>query len=211
MHTIELITTTGKPIYTGDHHHINDAIESAIKQNICLDRIDLSNKSIRHINLDGIRIENASFKGADLKGANMSESTFVGCNFSRAHLEDACFCYTNIIDCNLKLSHFRDTDISMSSIENCDFEGFSALGLKFHKAYKTDKMTYTHFNKKYPLTLPPTLIQAGDVSMAIINNILFLKDIPHTYAYKNTAKRILSYTTEDMQSLVDFAKTNSQN
>lgn len=209
MTTIELVTIDGKSIYQGIHPSINDAIETAIRQNISLDRIDLSNSFLHHINLDGVRIENGSFKGADLTGANMSEATFSSCDFSSANLENACLCYSNFNDCNFRSSEFRDTDIAMSSLEKCDFEGFPALQLGFHTTFKMQQLTYFHFGQNHSISAPPTLVQSGSKLLAILDNTLLFKGIPHTFEYNNSTKTPPHPTISNIQSMIDFIKSGT--
>jgi uncharacterized protein YjbI with pentapeptide repeats len=188
MHTIELVTTSGKSIYRGIHNTLNEAIESAIQKNIPLHDIDLSFTDLHHINLDGVIFQNASFKGSNLTGANMSEADFLNCDFSSANLQDACLCYSNINNCNFRLSELIGADIAMASLENCEFEGFSAFHFRFQSAFKTHNLTYHHFTKQHQFNSPPILIQCGDVMVALLEKALICKGISHTFEYDSILK-----------------------
>lgn len=208
MHTIELITVDGKTIYRGRHHSVNEAIENAIKANIPLDGINLSFADLHHINLDGVSIKNASFQSANLCGANMSEANFYNCDFSSANLEDACLCYSNFSQCNFKLCEFKEADISMTSLKNCAFEGFSAFDLRFHSAFEMQGLTYHHFTKQCSFKSPPTLIQSGDKMIALLDNAMVCKGIPHTFEYGSIPEKAHEPLSRAMQSIIDLENQN---
>ena len=209
MRTIELVTIDEKTIYQGTHHSLNEAIESAITKNISLDGIDLSNTILHHINLDGVSLRNAYFRGADLTGANMSEANFTDCDFSFSTLDNACLCYSNINRCNFRSSILKGTDISMISIENSNFEGFSALTLPLHTAFHICGLTYHHFGKTHSLDTPPTLIRSADKLIAVIGNAVIFKDLPYTFEYKNDFQLHADSIPVKIQSMIDFAKSRA--
>jgi uncharacterized protein YjbI with pentapeptide repeats len=191
MRQFKLVTTDNHILYEGRHPSLRHAVEYAIKQNINLQGVHLADTDLQHINLDGVRITGANFSGADLSGANMSEADFIDCDFSEADLSKACLCYSNIKNCNFKFSSFFGTDIAMISFVSCRFEGFYALHLEFHKAFKLESLTFTHFEKDIPFSSPPTLIRHRDTALAILGNVLFYKEIPHTFDHKFLSKRII--------------------
>lgn len=204
MHTIELVTIDGKSIYCGNHNSLNEAIESAIQKNIPLDGINLSYAKLDHINLDGVIFRNASFKCASLEGANMSEAEFINCDFSDANLKDACLCYSNINHCNFRLCTFKDTDISMSTLINCAFEGFSAFQLRFHSSYEISNLTYYHFAEQHVFNDIPTLIHVGERTVALFEKAMICKGIPHTFECGTIPEAVVKCTSYEIQSLVDL-------
>ena len=181
MRKFKLVTTGNKIIYEGSHSNIKQTVEYYVTHNINLQGVDLSNTDLRHINLDGVSIADANFKEANLSGANMSEAEFINCDFSRSNLSNACLCYSNISKCNFKYTHFFETDIAMSSIVFCDFQGLSSLKLDYHKAFKLESLTFKHFEQTIPFSTPPTLIRQGEKYIAILEKAMFSNEKLHTF------------------------------
>ncbi len=190
MPKITLFTTTQTILYEGNHADITSAIEFCIQNNIPLNAIDLSFQKIYPINLDGVCIQGASFRETDLTGANMSEAKFTDCDFSGATLIDVCLCYTDLVRCNFKYTTFGHTDISMASLDSCAFEGWSALSLDFHTAFKLTELTYTHHQDVCPFYSPPTLIHHQGQQIAVFDTKAIYREKPHTLERENTPESI---------------------
>ena len=180
MSHITLRTTDHTPLYEGVHPTINDAIDHAIRNHICLDGLDLSYQKIRHINLDGVTLRNASFRGADLTGANMSEASFVDCDFSNSILHNACLCYSKLNNCNLRLSTFLDTDISMAELDSCGFEGDSTFNLPFQYASSLYDLTFYVESTSIRFSSQPVLVIHGRTRIAILGKYIIHNGRPHT-------------------------------
>lgn len=204
MRKFQLITTENKTLYEGYHHNLTQAVEYAISQNIQLHGINLSDADLQHINLDGVRLNDGNFKGANLSGANMSEGEFINCDFSATDLSNACLCYTNFSKCNFKYSLFAGIDIAMSSLILCAFQGLSALQIDYHKAFKCESLTFTHFDNIINFSTPPTIIKQGKRVVAIFDNVMIFNDIQHTFDYKHTPESILNHPVFRIQSMVDY-------
>lgn len=177
MRKIKLVNTDGKTLYEGTHPSLNAAIEHAITHSISLDGINLTGEVLHNINLDGVKIQGANFCGADLSGANMSEAEFIDCDFQSADLTQACFCYSNFMCCNFKMSIFSGTDIAMSCLEFCIFEGVSMFHLNFHSTYKIKFLTFYHGSKAYGFQTPPTIIRSAEKYIIIIDNHIISNDL----------------------------------
>lgn len=203
MRTITLMSTHNTPLYEGQHRDLKEAIEYAISQNIPLNEIDLSYKKLRHINLDGVHIKSASFKGADLRGANMSEAQFISCDFSESLLDDVCFCYSDILYCNFRLSHFHTTDISMATLDFCEFEGLSLFDIDFHTAYRLRHLTFTSRNKTHHFSSLPALVTQGKNHLVILDNTFIFNDYTHTFEEDTLPESTTKTHTNNTQSTVD--------
>jgi|GEM_PF-6454141 len=190
MSNVQLLTTNHKLLYEGQHTSIKQAVEFAYSQNIPLHGIDLKGKNLQGINLDGITLHSGNFSEANLQGANLSEATFKSCDFSSSNLRDSCFCYSNMLHCNFRLSDFSEGDLSMASIENSEFEGFSSLAFNLHKAFKRQALTFIHFEKNIPILDIPTFITSGDIMIIKIGKYMILNEIPHTFEYDFPLKSI---------------------
>ena len=197
MPKITLFTTTQTVLYEGNHPDLVSAIEFCVQNNIPLNAIDLSNKKIYPINLDGVDIQGASFREADLTGANMSEAKFTDCDFSGAKMIDVCLCYTDLVRCNFKYALFAHTDISMASLDSCAFEGWNALSLDFHTAFKLSELTYIHYQEACLFNSPPTLIKSRGRNVAILDTKAIYREIPHTLERENTPESIHTPSPRD--------------
>lgn len=155
MRNIKLITLTGDVLYEGPHSSVKEAVESALSQNIPLHFIDLSYCELCHINLDGVFMNNACFREANLMGANMSEAKFFDCDFTAANLSDACLCYSDLTRCNFRYTRFGCTDISMTSLDFCDFQGNSFCQLDLTSAHRLVGLAYYTEEKIYRFASPP--------------------------------------------------------
>lgn len=207
MRKIKLFTTTHKIIYEGIHSSIKDAIESAIQNNVVLDDIDLSFMHIHHINLDGVTIHRGLFRETNLCGANMSESKFINCDFSGAILTDACLCYSDIKGCNFKYAKFAATDISMSHLSFCEFQGWNTFNLDFHTAYKLDNLTFSHDKKIYNFDTPPRIHKTALQQKAILENAVIVRNNAHTLGHNMIIKSVTS--PQNSCTIIDRILQNS--
>lgn len=208
MPLIILRSTDQTPLYEGSHITINDAIDAAIRNNICLDGLDLSYQKIRHINLDGVTLRNASFKGADLTGANMSEASFINCDFSDCVLTNACLCYSKISNCNLRLSFFLDTDISMSDLEFCDFEGQNTFDLKLFTAASLTNLTYHDGPNPILFSTQPILVLQGNTRIIILEKSIIFNGKTHTFGQEMLNESIGVNSIQDTQPLMENYSSN---
>lgn len=203
MRKIKLVTSDNKILYEGLHPTYRQAIEYAIKNNVSLDGIDLSDTDLKHINMDGVTICNANFNGANLTGANMSEAEFTNCNFYGADLSNTCLCYSNLSKCNFKYTLLTGMDIAMTSFSFCYFQGLSALLLDYHKAFKLEGLNFTHFEKDIPFSSIPTIIKQGERTIIILGKVMFYSDIPHTFDYDLTSKSIIDRVHHKFKLIAD--------
>jgi hypothetical protein len=162
---------------------------SHIRQRSNVERLKLTRKCV-NCDLSGADLSGLDLSRVNLQGANLSEATFKSCDFSSSNLRDSCFCYSNMLHCNFRLSDFSEGDLSMASIENSDFEGFSSLAFNLHKAFKRQALTFIHFEKNIPILDIPTFITSGDIMIIKIGKYMILNEIPHTFEYDFPLKSI---------------------
>lgn len=159
MHTIRLQSRSYEILHSGIYPSVKDAVESALREGVCLDRLRLHNADLRDINLDGIHLRDIDFSGCNLTGANLSESTLQHCNFSDCQMFNACLCYSNLEQCVFHNTEFGGTDISETILKACLFSGPSTFGLHFITSSSMSDSSYMDEDGQIlPMTKPPVVI-----------------------------------------------------
>lgn len=176
---IHLKSIKGKTLYTGLHGSVLQALEYAIETGRCLEGVSLKNADLRNANLDGHSLRYASFEGADLTGANISESDLTGCNFTNALLYNTCFCESNLQHAVFIHASFGGTNFFDACLDDCVFQGSSALQLNFLAAYSHHRAIYQILDNhgsliQASMNTAPVVLSGLAQPIAMFDNIVML-------------------------------------
>lgn len=131
MHAFQLRTRDGALLFEGYYPDFKTCVETAIKEQITLDGLDLSGQDLRDANLDDAKIRHADFKNADLTGANLSECILDYSNFSNANMINTCVCYSSLEHCRFLNTSFAATDFAQSKLDHSIFSGPATFTINF--------------------------------------------------------------------------------
>jgi len=171
---MNLYTIEGTLLYTSTHTSLNATIESAIADNVPLDKIDLSNQDLRNITFDTATMRGASFKNANLTGANLSECILDFSDFSEATLYDTCFAYTSLKGCSFLYTLFGATDFSETIIDHSLFSGPTTFSLTFRTIHSMLDVKYFHENIISSMQTPPIHVKGGHCDTTILDDHIII-------------------------------------
>lgn len=188
MHTIRLQSRSYEILYSGTHPSAKEAIEFALREGVCLDRLRLHNTDLRDVNLDGIHIYGADFSGCNLSGANLSDAVFSECIFSDCQMFNACLCYSDLEHCIFHNTEFGGTDISESILKACLFSGPSTFALNFITCSSMKDSLYSDEEGQIlPMTIPPIVIMGLQSSLRFLDfHVLTDKGTRRKYVSTNS-------------------------
>ena len=66
-----LKSISGDVLFEGYFRTVKRAVEAAVREDVCLDGINLRNANLAQVNLDNAQIQGACLWGANLTGANI--------------------------------------------------------------------------------------------------------------------------------------------
>jgi len=184
---------TGKTLFEGPFATLQQALEQAIEDNICLDYADLSGAVLINATLDGAQLRHACFHNTNLMGTNLSEAFLEGANFANADLQNACLCFSNLQGCNFDGAEFGGTDIAGSNVSNCLFSTQAAFLLNFTEAASMEGTRYCVSNtESCSMSLPPVLLQGLAYPVILLDQ--HIKIGPVLQPFSN----FLAYTNDNM-------------
>lgn len=129
-------------LYQATSNTLLELIELAIEQKIDLSGADFSYLNLSNANFDGLKAQNISFAFANLSGANLSEAHLINCDFENAQMNNCCMCESYFQKCSFTHTHFGATDIALSTLCGCTFQGSSFLSLPFSKLQTLEHCKY---------------------------------------------------------------------
>ena len=176
------LTTKDKSrtLFAGFFKDFKTCLEEAIRRNIPLYNIDLSNKNLMNANLDDGIFGLANFSNCNLTGANMSECYLKDATFSSASLFNTCFAYSNLSGCNFTDAQFGATDITGCILDKSQFSSQSAYFLSFSHSRQMKDCVFTFEDGETQNCSTPPVVISGIAKKPII--------LMQNQAYQNLSK-----------------------
>lgn len=174
MNKIQLIKYGSKEvIFEGLFNTIKDCVEAAIRENICLNAVNLQGVNLSNAELDGGSFQMARFDNANLSGANLSDADLEEAVFNNAVLHNTCFCESNLRRVHFFGATFGSTDIVWANLAGACFDTLSALDLKFSEALsQQSSMFYDRTGMACTMSRPPIVIKGLKYNIVLFDEFM---------------------------------------
>jgi uncharacterized protein YjbI with pentapeptide repeats len=130
---------TSEVIFELECNSLKDLVEGAIKANISLYRVDLSNSDLCNANLSNYDLSNSNLSNSYLCGADFSNSNISNSDFNNSNLSNSYFSNANLSNSNLRNAILINAILSNANLSNANI---LALGnMKELRTMQLDKYT----------------------------------------------------------------------
>jgi len=134
----------GNVIFEGYFHTIKRAIEAAIRENVCLDNIDLRYANLSQANLDSAQMKGACLWGVNLTGVNMSGVEMAGADCRNANFKDCCLAESDCSYVDFRGSYFSCTLLRQADLSYTKFSCPSIFKNNLQEAKILKGAVYNH-------------------------------------------------------------------
>lgn len=160
-------------IYAGEFSSIKSCVEAAIRDNLCLDYVDLRGANLMNAELDDAQMRYARFDQANLSGANMSSGHFDGASFRGALLCNVCLCESVLRQCQFFDAALDGCDLAWADISGSAFDGLGSLNLNFSDVLlMNDTKYYDHTGVVCGMSRPPMVLRGLRYCVAFFDDHL---------------------------------------
>jgi uncharacterized protein YjbI with pentapeptide repeats len=175
-----LKSISGDVLFEGYFRTVKRAVEAAVREDVCLDGINLRNANLAQVNLDNAQIQGACLWGANLTGANMSEINLKNADCRNAIFKDACLAEANLSQCDFRGSYFSQTLFAGADLSYTKFSCPSIFHSKIHEAQSREGAIYTHKGEyDCDLSHTPIVINGAPKPVVILKDDVFVGDVLH--------------------------------
>ena len=160
-------------IFEGEFNSLQNCLEDAIRQNICLDYIDLRGANLINADLDEGSFNYARFDHANLTGANLSASQLNSANFKNATLYNTCLCEASMVNANFFGASFGAVDVAWSDMSSTCFDTLSALDLVFTDTKSSEgALFYDRTGAICSMSYPPIVIKGLEYKVVLFDDYM---------------------------------------
>lgn len=158
-------------LFEGKFHSFQEAVETALQDNINLAYANFKQKNLQNITLDDAALPHADFTEANLTGANLSEADLTHAYFDNADLYNTCLAYSDLSACSFNGSHFGGTDITGALLCRTRFSGLSCFDLDFINAGTIENCIYINPDETIKIfSCPPIVIKGYDKPLVMLDD-----------------------------------------
>jgi uncharacterized protein YjbI with pentapeptide repeats len=162
MTKIEIKNVFGGLIFTYEAKNatIKDAVEQAVRENVCLISANLSSADLSSANLRSADLHSANLRSADLRWANLSSADLSSANLSSANLSSADLSSANLRSADLHSANLRSANLRWANLSSADLSSADLHSADLHSA-KNKETAYLPLFCKWNFSILGDEIQIG--------------------------------------------------
>ncbi|MCF6331009.1 MAG: pentapeptide repeat-containing protein [Sulfurimonas sp.] len=130
-------------IYELECDSIKALVESAVKNNVNLYRVDLRHVNLENANLENVNLTSTDLRYANLTGANLRYANLTHANLTHADLTNADLRYANLRYANLRYTNLTNsilrytnlTNLNLTKVNLTNTDLTNAKGIDYFKCY----------------------------------------------------------------------------